>query len=505
MSPLKAGEAGSAIALIRAMGLNVSSDSINETRTTAQVHFLSGLKAFEGRLPPPNAKSVNAAVRATRGSLGLSLEVIGASVRHSSPRESLVDRFTINTLMADCADRGHARAAALLLVSMRGGSPAAGAIVAAGDLDRTDNEGDSAALATIQNFLHGTEEKSAVARISPDSISYNTAIKACGEASLWKQALSLLREMTGRSELVRLDEYSFSSAIRACERGGEWKAAVALFGAMSNVYGIAPSTSSLNSVVKACCGAGHLDKAVALVRNASAVVGKGGKARPDAATLNYLLHSCRMTEMPSRSAVAQQLFTEALDVWGVKPNVVSFASLIAALGDDWQSALEALDAMEKRGLKPNAYCVTAAIVACGRGGEVGRALSLLDEVQQSYGVAPTTIMCNAALSACERAGEWHLARGLRWDMQRGLRGLKGCYPDSYSYNTCAAAMARVGEFREALAVLDNQNGVASDDITIEARGPSADNVGDTWEKRVDAIGYTAAIKVRKGKSTVHLC
>lgn len=48
----------------------------------------------------------------------------------------------------------------------------------------------------------------------------------------------------------------------------------------------------------------------------------------------------------------------------------------------WQEALSMMEQMEKDGLEPDLWTFTAAITACGKAGEVFRALDLLKEMDK---------------------------------------------------------------------------------------------------------------------------
>ncbi len=61
--------------------------------------------------------------------------------------------------------------------------------------------------------------------------------------------------------------------------------------------------------------------------------------------------------------------------------------------------------MQRAGLPPDAYTLTALVTACERVGRPQRALQLMAQLQAG-GVAPNIRHHNALLSAFGRAGQW---------------------------------------------------------------------------------------------------
>ena len=66
---------------------------------------------------------------------------------------------------------------------------------------------------------------------------------------------------------------------------------------------------------------------------------------------------------------------------------------------EWERALELLEEMRERGLKPDVISCSAAISACEKGGKWQSAVELLEEMRER-GLKPDVISCSAAISAC---------------------------------------------------------------------------------------------------------
>ena len=65
--------------------------------------------------------------------------------------------------------------------------------------------------------------------LSPDRVTYNTAIAAAARAAQWEQSLRLLDAMRAGGEATAPDAWSYSAAMRACDKGGQPSAALRLF------------------------------------------------------------------------------------------------------------------------------------------------------------------------------------------------------------------------------------------------------------------------------------
>tara|TARA_B100000780_G_scaffold173304_1_gene121342 strand:- start:77 stop:340 length:264 start_codon:yes stop_codon:yes gene_type:complete len=68
--------------------------------------------------------------------------------------------------------------------------------------------------------------------LSPDRVTYNTAIAAAARAAQWEQSLRLLDAMRAGGEATTPDAWSYSAAMRACDKGGQPSAALRLFETM---------------------------------------------------------------------------------------------------------------------------------------------------------------------------------------------------------------------------------------------------------------------------------
>jgi pentatricopeptide repeat protein len=99
--------------------------------------------------------------------------------------------------------------------------------------------------------------------ISPNTITYSSAISACEKGGVWEVALDLLREMETKD--IPPNTITYSSAISACEKGGVWEVALDLLREMET-KGIPPNTITYSSAISACEKGGAWEVALDLLR-----------------------------------------------------------------------------------------------------------------------------------------------------------------------------------------------------------------------------------------------
>lgn len=57
--------------------------------------------------------------------------------------------------------------------------------------------------------------------VPPNSVTYNTAIRACGDAGALDKALGLLDEMEAKG--MKRTVVTYGTAVSACQRKGDWQ------------------------------------------------------------------------------------------------------------------------------------------------------------------------------------------------------------------------------------------------------------------------------------------
>jgi len=106
-------------------------------------------------------------------------------------------------------------------------------------------------------------------------------------------------------------------------------------------------------------------------------------------------------------------------------------------------AVELLDAMQARGLAPNAVTYNVLIGACDRGRQPEKAMELFEDMKRQ-GLKPDVITFGAMISVCEKGRLSDKAMEFFDKMQAS-----GLTPDIITFNSLISAAARTGDLREA--------------------------------------------------------
>jgi len=89
---------------------------------------------------------------------------------------------------------------------------------------------------------------------------------------------------------------------------------------------------------------------------------------------------------------------------------------MSATTGQWQMALDLMEEMRERSLRPSVVTYTTAIAACGYWGQVSRALELLKEMEAD-GVRPNRWCYTTAIWCCKKAGRLEDAQSLLSEMK----------------------------------------------------------------------------------------
>jgi 23S rRNA-/tRNA-specific pseudouridylate synthase len=128
---------------------------------------------------------------------------------------------------------------------------------------------------------------------------------------------------------------------------------------------------------------------------------------------------------------------DSMSVRGVTPDALCFQTVLGLCSREpplWMEAVQLIGRMESTsGVEPTAHCVSSAISACGRAGELEAALSLLDVVLLD-GLPDDGSCLRAAIRAAERCGAVDTTRALAARLEliggSGIGGATGDQPFS---------------------------------------------------------------------------
>ena len=215
--------------------------------------------------------------------------------------------------------------------------------------------------------------------VTPDEVSYGTAVAACERSRQWRAALSLLEEACA----VQLaDVRAFNSAISAVARGAGWWSALKVLRTMEAAR-FRPRRPP---------GRG---------RRRGRAKPSGFRVHPDARSYGPILMAASRAHMWRQ---ALELIDDEMAPRGIALDSYAGSAVITSLarssGRQWCKALELL----RRIHSPNVACFTAAAGVCGRLGGYGR-LALLDELEER-GVQPD--------ARCLQTIAWAAGRGEGW-------------------------------------------------------------------------------------------
>ncbi|CAE7506162.1 EMB2654 [Symbiodinium sp. CCMP2456] len=104
------------------------------------------------------------------------------------------------------------------------------------------------------------------AQLTPDLVTYSTAIGACERGEQWPQALDLLDQMKG---IRQVDAMAYTATIGACAGGAQWQHALALLEEAGGIR-VNPDDIMIASAATACIKATRWELALDLVNQRSA-------------------------------------------------------------------------------------------------------------------------------------------------------------------------------------------------------------------------------------------
>ncbi|KAL2326820.1 hypothetical protein Fmac_020247 [Flemingia macrophylla] len=169
---------------------------------------------------------------------------------------------------------------------------------------------------------------------------------------------------------------------------------------------------------------------------------------PDACTFNILLRASSLSDHPARAAA---LLLRRMRTCGVRPNQITFGTLIRVLCNSARltEAFRVKHHMESVfNLKPNLFVYTHLIKAVCDAGDLDCAFRLKEEMAGN-GLSLDTVAYNTFISALFKAGKKGLAFGVLEEMKSG-----GARPDSVTCNVLIGEFCREGDFDGAYRVLD---------------------------------------------------
>lgn len=96
----------------------------------------------------------------------------------------------------------------------------------------------------------------------------------------------------------------------------------------------------------------------------------------------------------------------------LEPTRVTYNTLISACakGGLYDAALEVYESLKRQGHSPDAYTLSALIIACKAVNYWEEALEFVEEFRDEHGIKLNTVACNALLATLGTAGRWQYAK-----------------------------------------------------------------------------------------------
>jgi len=171
---------------------------------------------------------------------------------------------------------------------------------------------------------------------------------------------------------------------------------------------------------------------------------------------------------------------------GLRPDVVSYGSAIEGLAvvGDWQAALKLVNRMRREGLAPNVIVMNMVLNACCRAGALNPALSLYERMKEQSGASLEPHRIHPFLTAATRLGDESVVLRLIEDIE-GQEGMVGvaCYEAS----VCNLAKLGKHELAKRLVLAMQSKGVAPTMLVWSALIMAADRAGE-WADLLDYMG-----------------
>jgi pentatricopeptide repeat domain-containing protein 1 len=245
--------------------------------------------------------------------------------------------------------------------------------------------------------------------VAPNAIIYSSAISACARSEPPKPelALQLLQEVVEEKKL-QMSVVGFNAAIDACGKASDWENAISLLTRMEEATKNNNSNNNKNINNN--------------LNNNNNTMSEFLVPEPDSVTYGTVLTACergKQWKLILKNAESMQERGLPLDA----RSIMSCLHACSELGLAYE-ALKYLDTMKsaksspqqtaglqrsgarKPLLGPDEVAYRCAISACARGGAWREGIQLLEEYKNATGTPANTIAYTAAITGCEYAGEW---------------------------------------------------------------------------------------------------
>jgi pentatricopeptide repeat protein len=299
--------------------------------------------------------------------------------------------------------------------------------------------------------------------VSPDTVSYNSVLKAWKEDNNPEKAHEYLQQMLELDEMIA-DVISFNTVILAFAKKGNYTKAVQIIRQMEERDDLSdPDTLTYNALLYALAQSkdqGTTKKAEQLLRE---MIGGRHNVTVDTTSFNTVIYAWSQIANKSTPAAAhraQQLLNhmEELALAGnttVCPDIYTYTTVIQAWANCEQSlkSQKILDAMTSKGLLPNRFTYTAVMSSLAKTGMAEEAETLLNRMMLAYkqgdkSLKPDTVAFSSVMDGWARLS--HVDKPYAADRALSLLDRMKCLeregmgPNARTYTSVLSAVAKSG-------------------------------------------------------------
>lgn len=216
---------------------------------------------------------------------------------------------------------------------------------------------------------------------------YAKSINSCGRN--WKAALKILNEM--ETEKGGCDIIAINAAIRSCGKGGNSKKALELLYALDgSSMDSKPNIITINTVISTLAKSCDWESAVNVFRLLSS---KWNYIKPNVITYNSVIAAYATV---TKVEEILDLLSE-MEQCNIKPNLISYTCAVQGCGDDDEVALNLIETMIAKNIKPDINIINQALKCYNKSGDWRSALELFVNIDVKFGLAPDVGSANALL------------------------------------------------------------------------------------------------------------
>ena len=265
--------------------------------------------------------------------------------------------------------------------------------------------------------------------IQPDKHTIIILIRCCLQSGSVFEAEDVLKDAFSRN--VEVNSYMYNLLIDFYARRNQPAEAFRLRMQMSH-HSIAPDEYTISSLMAACC-----------------------PVLPSRSDLLFLLEDVRSAPLPARSVCVSALFSGITKASQLE-NHQKLRVIVAFY-----------DALRSRGYVLGQHAYTSLMACCAKVGALAQAKAFLHDMEKT-GVEPNQYILTAFISTCSKAKDYAAALGVFNFMRSVDSRDRKCRPNKYTYEAMLVAAGNAGELTDAFQIYSDmlEEGIIPDTSTF---------------------------------------